>query len=561
MRSTGLPRQKTDQPRVSDARIRRTLHQRFGLQRFRPGQEHVIRNVLAGIDTLAIMPTGSGKSLCYQLPALLLPGTTVVVSPLIALMNDQADKLNGAGVDTEAVNSALNRGDEARALDRIANSRSEIVLVTPERLANPEFLAQLAGNRIDVFVVDEAHCISQWGHDFRPAFLELANALETLGDPPVLALTATASNRVAADIRAQLRRPRMQIVNASAYRPNLQYEVRQATSEDDKFSALQRTLTRVLGACIVYTATVKAAQELSERLHGNGREVLLYHGRLGHAAREQNQQRFMASAHAVMVATNAFGLGIDKPDVRAVVHWQMPASLEAYYQESGRAGRDGQPALCQLLYQHSDKRIQAFFLAGRYPGADDVETTWRRLAAHTEPVSALDLAAEEGNLPAAKVRVSLKALCDAGLVHAVRGRYQVGARPENGDTPHRVAEAYRARAEQDRIKLETLIAYAQTARCRWLTLLEYFAEQPGWTTCGVCDNCVHPKRVPAMKANSTATVIAEPKPFDLGQRVRVPRYGAGTVAAVSAQSVTIAFSDGSARPFLRSYVQAITEGD
>jgi len=541
--------------------MRRTLRDRFGLRSFRPGQAEVIRNVLEGIDTLALMPTGSGKSLCYQLPALLLPGTTVVVSPLIALMRDQADKLLEAGVPTDAINSMLGTRDEAQALGRISAARSEIVLVTPERLANPDFLAQLARNPIDVFVIDEAHCVSQWGHDFRPAYLEIALALPALGNPPVLALTATAGEQVIEDIRRQLGRPEMRIVNASMYRPNLHYAVRQVTNDEEKLAALRRTLARVPGASIVYVATVKAAEHVHQALSGDAREILLYHGRLGRQAREDSQQRFMQSSSAVMIATNAFGLGIDKADVRAVIHWQMPASLEAYYQESGRAGRDGEDALCGLLFQHSDRRIQAFFLAGRYPGVDEVEAAWLALAAHSEASTAAELGRWLHGIAASKLRVALKALCDAGFAAAAGGRYRTIAPSLQRGEAERVAEGYRLRTEQDRNKLEQLIAYAQTGRCRWLTLLEYFGESPGWSRCGTCDNCRHPPRVPETQTGRTEAPAATGDGIALGQRVRVPRLGVGLVTALSAQAVTISFPDGSQRPFLRSYVEPAPEAE
>lgn len=367
-------------PRLSSSTLRKLLREKFGLEQFRPGQEEVIRNVLQGIDTLAVMPTGAGKSLCYQLPGLLLPGTTVVVSPLIALMNDQADKLDDAGVDTARVNSTLRRRDSNDTLDRIARQGSEIVFVTPEQLQTPAVMERLARNTIDVFVIDEAHCISDWGHDFRPAFLEIANALKLLGDPPLLALTATATDRVIEDIRRQLARPHMALINGSMYRPNLEYRVTQVTNEAEKNAALERVLMQVRGTRIIYTATVKSAEALHERLKRIGHRAVRYHGRLSALERSENQHRFMTEEQVVMVATNAFGLGIDKPNVRAVIHYQMPASLEHYYQESGRAGRDGEWARCELLFDHSDRRIQKFFLANRYPSADDVAVVWQTLS-------------------------------------------------------------------------------------------------------------------------------------------------------------------------------------
>jgi RecQ family ATP-dependent DNA helicase len=347
--------------------VLKSLKETFGHRTLRPGQREVIERVLAGRDTLALMPTGAGKSLCYQLPALHLEGITVVVSPLIALMKDQADKLAEAGVDAAALNSTLRAAEEAEAVEDIERERTEIVFTTPERLATAEFQSMLADKKIDVLVVDEAHCISQWGHDFRPAFLEIGKAAKAFGDPPILALTATATPEVVEDIRKQLGRKDMAVINAGMYRPNLHYEVRQVTNEDEKRAALLDVLAGHEGSAIVYVATVKAAEAVSALLSEAGHDALAYHGRLKADDRHARQEAFMEGRTRVMVATNAFGMGIDKPDIRIVAHYQVPGSLEAYYQESGRAGRDGDDACCTLLYDHGDRRIQQFLQGTRDP--------------------------------------------------------------------------------------------------------------------------------------------------------------------------------------------------
>jgi ATP-dependent DNA helicase RecQ len=546
--------------------IGKLLRSIFGVERLRDGQQQVIDSVLDGNDTLAIMPTGSGKSLCYQIPSRMLPGSTLVVSPLISLMKDQLEKLEAMGIRAVQINSSLNRDEEQAALDGLRSTTHEIVFCTPERLANPEFLAVCKEVRIALVVIDEAHCISQWGHDFRPAYLEMSASIDALGKPPVLALTATATDEVIDDIARQLGRRKMQVVNTGIYRPNLHYSVQQVTSNDERYRLAREQVQSRQGVGIVYAATVKAAEEMLQVLEDAGESVTLYHGKLPAAERKANQELFMRGERRVMVATNAFGMGIDKPDTRFVIHLQLPANLEAYYQESGRAGRDGHDADCVLLYFQDDKRVQQFFLVKHYPTANDLKMVYTVVCelAETGKLTTAMIEDAVGDLASARLKVCLKLLKDGKLLRQNRQlEFVVTAKAAEPAVFDALAEIYAAKQERDKAALEQMVSYAVSGFCRWKLLLDYFKDEPdGFERCCQCDNCRNPPVVPdfdtgddAFAAPQPVEAVASSPVFMVGQPVRVPKFDLGTVTDVAGEQVTVAFRDDTIRTFLAEYVE------
>ncbi|MBN1891083.1 MAG: RecQ family ATP-dependent DNA helicase [Thermoflexales bacterium] len=474
-----------------------TLRDTFGFAAFRPGQEQALGAILAGKHTLVVMPTGSGKSLIYQLAALRLPGATLVISPLIALMKDQVDSLGARGVAAAFINSSLDNQQQQQRLDALAASEFKIVYVAPERLRSTAFVTALKAARVSLLAVDEAHCLSHWGHDFRPDYLYIAEIRSGLGELPTVALTATATPQVQDDIVRLLGLPDVERIVTGFNRPNLTFEVRYTSGPEAKLAALRELLLSADGAGIVYAGTRRNTEEVAEFARRVcGVEALYYHAGLEAEARARAQDAFMAGDVPLMVATNAFGMGVDRPDVRFVLHYTLPGSLEAYYQEAGRAGRDELPARCTLLYAPQDQALQEWFIENDSPSPQEVRSLYAAVQAQVSggvaAVTCADLA-RATSLYEVKVRVGLAQLEEAG---ALRRLGDAGARMYvtlDALDPTRlraVAGRAEARRAHKRRQLAGMAAYAEMNACRRRAILAHFGDKGEAEAELCCDNCL-----------------------------------------------------------------------
>ena len=392
-------------PGLDDARA--ALKRTFGYDDFRKGQVDVVASVLSGRDTLGVLPTGGGKSLCYQVPALLFPGLTVVISPLISLMKDQVDRLQRLGVSATYLNSTIEPDDAASRLRQAEQGTLKLIYVAPERFEAPDLGAVLARCSVSLLAVDEAHCISEWGHEFRPSFRRIAAVAQRLHIPQTMALTATATPLVREDISRQLRLRAPSVIVAGFDRTNLQYAVEQCRDDAAKGGAIVRVLRTHASPAIVYAPTRAAVERVARVITRGGLRALPYHGGLAAEHRQETQDAFMSGAVDWMVATNAFGMGIDKPNVRLVAHYAMPATLEAYYQEAGRAGRDGAPGRCILLHAPDDRLTHEWFIGGTFPPRATIEQLYARFVSSGKPLDEPQDRVE---------RAAARFLIDAGVI-------------------------------------------------------------------------------------------------------------------------------------------------
>lgn len=478
-----------------DSSIEKILKARFGLDHLRPKQKEVISNILAGRHTLAFLPTGYGKSLCYQLPSQVLPGVTVVISPLIALMHDQVNGLIRRGIrNATMLNSSLDAEQVDERVSGIRRGQYKLVYVAPERLESPRFRSLLQSLDVSLLVIDEAHCISQWGHDFRPQYRNLRSYLSLMPKATILALTATATPRVQRDIPESLGLPSMTCVIGSFDRPNLRFEVEQCANNADKdrhvFAMLAESKLGIeKKPSIVYTSSRKEAEELARRIKAAKITAACYHAGLSPDIRKKVQNSFEDDTISVIVSTVAFGMGVDKPNIRRVIHYNMPGSLENYYQEAGRAGRDGNQATCTLLYQAKDIYTQKWLMDKNFPDAKEVAHLLKFLHDNSQQsLRPMDLH-KRMRMEDSAINSALDLLKHLNMLdvdaNGVRAREISGSRMPTIDMSW-----LDARKERDAHRLNQIIKYAQEVTCRRKHILGYFGQTLD-NTCTGCDTC-HP---------------------------------------------------------------------
>ncbi|WP_260191856.1 RecQ family ATP-dependent DNA helicase [Actinophytocola gossypii] len=531
--------------------LRRVAEEKFGWSRLRDEQLLAMEHVLAGHDVLAVLPTGAGKSAIYQVPALLLDGPTLVVSPLIALQHDQLDGIDDSDAPPAvAVNSARRGAENRHAWESVRDGSAEYVFLSPEQLAKDDVVDELAGLGVSLFVVDEAHCVSMWGHDFRPDYLRLAPAVERLGHPRVIALTATAAPPVRRDIAERLGLLDHREVVASFDRPNLHLAVTRHTGDDEKRDAV---VDRVLALAedpatrpgLLYTATRKDTEAHADELARHGVRVAAYHAGMKAGERDRVHREFMAGDLDVVVATSAFGMGIDKPDVRFVVHASVPDSLDSYYQQIGRAGRDGEPAAITLFYRPEDLGLQKFLTAATAPEDALVEVA-DALDRHDRPVRPAELTDEVS--PARRTR-AVNLFEQAGVVTTTEGgRLDPEPGLDQDDAVARATEAAETHQRMIRSRLHMLTGYAETTGCRRQFLLGYFGEQLE-QPCGNCDTC---------DAGTAETRRPGTDRFPRNSTVRHTEWGRGVVLSVEEDRLTVLFEHEGYRTLS---VRAVEEND
>jgi ATP-dependent DNA helicase RecQ len=493
-----MPATKTPQARKRATRKRvkkepdilRVARENFGYESLRTGQEQAVRAILSKKDTLVVMPTGFGKSAIYQIAGLLLEGSVLVVSPLIALQKDQVDSINSHEAEAEAVviNSTQRTTELRESIDKIERGEGKFIFLAPEQLRKQTTIETLEAANIKLFVIDEAHCISEWGHDFRPDYLQLGPAIERLGHPTVLAMTATASRQVRDEIVSRLGMRKPLILVHGFDRPNIYLRVDHYDSDDKKLQALIHRVHWADKPGIVYVGTRKAAETIMRQLHEEGIRALFYHGGLKPSERDSIQEQFMAGDAEVIVATNAFGMGIDKANIRFVYHYDISESLDSYYQEIGRAGRDSEKAEAVLFFRPEDLGAASFKSSEGKLDPAEAERVAGILADQEGPVEPEEIS-QQANLSERKLVTAIHRLEDVGAVEVLpSGEVQLAPHADLSEAAQAAAEEQERRRQMKRQRLLQMQQYADTSSCRREHLLRYFGD--GFTgPCNNCDNC------------------------------------------------------------------------
>ena len=526
-----MKQQKKRSPDVPKA-VGRIARAKLGYEQLRPGQEEAIAAVLAGHDTLAVMPTGSGKSAIYQIAGAIIPGVTVVVSPLIALQQDQVEAIAEMDAGGAALlNSALLAAEREEALDEFAQGATEFLFLAPEQFANEETFARVQASEPSLFVVDEAHCISEWGHDFRPEYLRLGAVIEALAHPRVLALTATASPPVRREIveRLGMREPR--IVVRGFDRPNIRLAVEGFAEEEDKREALIARVVDAPKPGIVYAATRKHAEELAAALVEQGVNGVAYHAGMAAGERTCIQEAFMSDVVDVIVATTAFGLGVDKLNVRFVDHLDVSESVDAYYQEIGRAGRDCEPAEAILFYRLEDLNLRRFLAGSGQVDAEQMTRVAEAVRDATEPMQVEEIG-DETDLSQTKVMIALNRLEEVGAVDMMpSGTVVATVYGDAADAAEEAAEAQENLRKFARSRIEMMRGYSDMTNCRREYILNYFGE--AYTPpCDNCDNCL---------AGLSGAKPPSTQPFPIDSQVVHQAWGPGLVMRYAGDTMVVLF--------------------